>query len=244
MTLSGWYTYYRAPCQLTCWKHVGRLHRERDGMAFSGISIEVVTINNKSFFRSVFTNTDSPSSVIATYISPSDSSTLGELGCTQSILPPVAACHFSPHLSRNARAFCGEMEKMAGTGLQMLHQWIKDAPSFHSKRDSGKRCCCVRLKTSHEDQDRRTGILSNITVDNVHPDAGYDPKAYPIFSNINFINIHGQGVPVCQSDMEEVKGFSIMLVTYLGTRYRFIHSSECVSVCAHIPSMGLSLLEL
>ncbi|KAI3901429.1 hypothetical protein MKW92_018379 [Papaver armeniacum] len=24
--------------------------------------------------------------------------TLGELGCTQSILFPVAACHFSPHL--------------------------------------------------------------------------------------------------------------------------------------------------
>ncbi|RZC59768.1 hypothetical protein C5167_007076 [Papaver somniferum] len=33
--------------------------------------------------------------------------TLGELGCTQSLLPPVAACHLSPHLSLNARAFCG-----------------------------------------------------------------------------------------------------------------------------------------
>ncbi|KAI3857993.1 hypothetical protein MKX03_033272 [Papaver bracteatum] len=33
--------------------------------------------------------------------------TLGELGCTQSILPPVVACYFSLHLSRNARAFCG-----------------------------------------------------------------------------------------------------------------------------------------
>ncbi|KAI3880678.1 hypothetical protein MKX03_008089 [Papaver bracteatum] len=48
----------------------------------------------------------------------------------------------------------------------------------------------------------------NITFDNVrvgfvvktdyneHPDAGYDPKAYPIINNINFINIHGQGVRV------------------------------------------------
>ncbi|XP_026426467.1 uncharacterized protein LOC113322562 isoform X3 [Papaver somniferum] len=33
--------------------------------------------------------------------------TLGELGCTHSILPPGAACHLSPHLSLNVRAFCG-----------------------------------------------------------------------------------------------------------------------------------------
>ncbi|KAI3927489.1 hypothetical protein MKW92_033286 [Papaver armeniacum] len=36
-----------------------------------------------------------------------DFMTLGELGCTLSLLPPVAACHLSPHLSLNARAFCG-----------------------------------------------------------------------------------------------------------------------------------------
>ncbi|KAI3962848.1 hypothetical protein MKW92_008050 [Papaver armeniacum] len=41
-----------------------------------------------------------------------------QLGCTQSIRPPVAACHLSPHLSLNAR----EMEKMADTGHQMLQQ--------------------------------------------------------------------------------------------------------------------------
>ncbi|KAI3907536.1 hypothetical protein MKW98_016180 [Papaver atlanticum] len=33
--------------------------------------------------------------------------TLGEHGCKQSILPPVATCYLSPHPSLNARAFCG-----------------------------------------------------------------------------------------------------------------------------------------
>ncbi|KAI3938288.1 hypothetical protein MKW92_048183 [Papaver armeniacum] len=67
----------------------------------------------------------------------------------------------------------------------------------------------MRIKTAAG----RGGYIQNITNQNItlddvragfvvktnynqHPDAGYDPKAYPIISNINFINIHGQGVRV------------------------------------------------
>ncbi|KAI3882918.1 hypothetical protein MKX03_007383 [Papaver bracteatum] len=53
--------------------------------------------------------------------------TLGELGCTQSLLPHVPACHLSPHLSLNDRAFC---VRMANTGHQMLQQRIKDSTNF------------------------------------------------------------------------------------------------------------------
>ncbi|RZC59135.1 hypothetical protein C5167_006440 [Papaver somniferum] len=41
--------------------------------------------------------------------------------------------------------------------------------------------------------DVRAGFVVKINY-NQHPDAGYDPKAYPVLSNIRFINIHGQGV--------------------------------------------------
>ncbi|KAI3840519.1 hypothetical protein MKW92_007176 [Papaver armeniacum] len=63
-----------------------------------------------------------------------DFMTLGELGCTQSLLPPVAACHLSHiyHLTLELSAgFLREMGKMANTGHQMLQQRIKDATNFH-----------------------------------------------------------------------------------------------------------------
>ncbi|KAI3832817.1 hypothetical protein MKX03_026578 [Papaver bracteatum] len=81
-------------------------------MAFSRISIEVVTINSKSLFSTIFITSLRPSQLPTSpprtrRFSFANPRTLGELGCTQSLLPPVAACHLSPHLSLNARAFSG-----------------------------------------------------------------------------------------------------------------------------------------
>ncbi|KAI3842278.1 hypothetical protein MKW98_026068 [Papaver atlanticum] len=94
-----------------------RLHREREReMAWrlaGSLSRSLLSTARASSVRSSPTLTRLRPSQLPTsthrtrrfsFVNPR---TLGELGCTQSILPPVAACHFSPHLSLNARDFCG-----------------------------------------------------------------------------------------------------------------------------------------
>ncbi|KAI3862896.1 hypothetical protein MKX03_014852 [Papaver bracteatum] len=110
-------------------------------MAFSRISIEVVIINSKSFFGSIFTHTSSPSSVTTTYISPpglvgSPSLIQGHWENSDAhsqyyhrLLHVIShhICHLTLELSAG---FFREMEKMADTGHQMLQQRIKDATNF------------------------------------------------------------------------------------------------------------------
>ncbi|KAF6176861.1 hypothetical protein GIB67_026548 [Kingdonia uniflora] len=82
----------------------------------------------------------------------------------------------------------------------------------------------------------------NITFDNVrvgiviktdyneHPDAGYDPKAFPIIGNISFVGIHGQGVrvPVRLHGSEDIPLRNITFRDMsVGLTYKKKHIFQC-----------------
>nr|AFK48190.1 unknown [Lotus japonicus] len=78
----------------------------------------------------------------------------------------------------------------------------------------------------------RVGIVIKTNY-NEHPDAGYDPLAFPVLSDISFINVRGQGVRV-PVRIEGSKEISVRNVTFqdmnVGITYKKKHIFQCAFV--------------
>ncbi|XP_076927374.1 putative polygalacturonase [Bidens hawaiensis] len=82
----------------------------------------------------------------------------------------------------------------------------------------------------------RVGIIIK-TDYNEHPDSGFDPKAFPVISNISYNNIHGEGVrvPVRIHGSEDIP---VRNVTFkdmsVGTTYKKKHIFQCSYVSGRV----------